>query len=112
MNNIYFFNHFNNLLKTYNDNHKNINNLIKDKMNDNTVLSQNELYVINKYNDINDILELFLDNVSSISNDIKIYLKENCSHEWTTDFIDIDSERNRQIKYCNYCSTDFFDYNV
>jgi len=110
MNNIYFFHHFNNLLKTYYTNHNNINQLIKDKTVDNyEELTNDELHIINKYNDLHDISQLFLDSICSISNDINQYLKKNCKHEWNTDFIDIDTEHSKQIKYCNYCNSDFFD---
>lgn len=112
MNNIYFFNHFNNLLKQYSTNDENINNLIKDKTTNGDILTQNELYIIKKYKDLHDISEQFLHKVSTISNDINNYLKENCNHDWNTDFIDIDLCHSKQIKYCYYCNTDFFDYNV
>lgn len=86
------------------DTHDNINKNILDKINDNNGLTHKELYIINKYKDIKDNAELFFNNILSISNDINKYLNENCNHNWEIDYIDIDPETNKQIKYCNVCN--------
>lgn len=38
---------------------------------------------------------------------INKYLFEKCSHEWETDWIDIDCEKSISIKYCKKCELDF-----
>lgn len=109
MNNIYFFHHFNNLLKSQTQTHSSINNLINDKLkNYNEDLSDKENNIINKYNDLSVITSIIFDKLSNISNDIDTYLSENCQHTWTLDSIDIDPDHTTLIKYCSTCSTTKF----
>lgn len=112
MNNIYFFYHFNNLLKTHIQTQKDIKQLIDDKEGDdikqnqtNVNMNEKELFIMNNYNDLLSSSELFLSKLSFISNDIKDYLYENCTHDWTIDDIDISPDISKQIKYCNYCES-------
>jgi hypothetical protein len=110
MNNIYFFYHFNNLLKTHIQTQKDINHLIDDKeghivQQNQPNMSEKELFIVNKYKDLLSSSELFLSKLSFISNDIKDYLYENCTHDWTIDEIDISLDISKQIKYCNYCES-------
>lgn len=109
MNNIYFFNHFNNLLKTHIETHKNINNLIDDKIKYNGEdIKDNENHIINKYKDLSVISSIIFDKLSKISNDIDEYLTKNCQHVWTIDSIDIHPEHSTLIKYCTNCNTTKF----
>ena len=105
MNNIYFFNQFNNLLKTHMETHKNINHLIDDKIKYNSEdITNNENNIINKYKDLTVISSIIFDKYSKISNDIDEYLSENCQHVWTIDSIDLDTEHSTLIKYCTSCN--------
>jgi hypothetical protein len=110
MNNIYFFYHFNNLLKTHIQTQKDIKHLIDDKeghivQQNQTNMSEKELFIMNNYKDLLSSSELFLSKLSFISNDIKDYLYVNCAHDWTFDDIDINPDISKQIKYCNYCES-------
>lgn len=108
MNNIYFFSHFNNLLKHYTDTHSNINKLISDKITHNdlneTKLKDNEISIINKYKDLRDHSDLLFNGIESVSKEINNYLNDNCIHDWETDYIDLNIEKNERIKYCNICN--------
>lgn len=108
MNNIYFFHHFNNLLKTHAQTNKAINNLIDDKLNNNSDIADKENAIINKYKDLTVICSIIFDKMSSISTDIDKYLSENCHHVWTFDSIDVDPDHSTLIKYCNVCNTTKF----
>lgn len=105
MNNINFFNQFNQLLNNHVQTHKDINHLIHNQMELSTNEQQDKHTIINKYIEMNDILNIFLNNITMISNDIKTYLNENCKHNWTTDYIDIDPEKTIQIEYCDICNS-------
>jgi hypothetical protein len=105
MNNIHFFNFFNHLLNAYNQTHKEINELIKDKTTYyNEDISKKETIIMNKYKNMNIISNDFFEKISAIENDIKQYLNENCKHEWIIDAIDIDPEYTTQVKYCDKCN--------
>lgn len=109
MNNIYFFNHFNNLLKTHTQTHKSINNLIEDKVNNHSdEINDKENNIINKYKDLGVICSIIFDKLSGISHDVDKYLSENCQHVWTFDSIDIDPDHSTMIKYCSICNTTKF----
>ena len=109
MNNIYFFHHFNNLLKTHTQTNKDINILINDKLdNSNEDMSDKEYNIINKYKDLNVICSIIFDKLTGISNDIENYLDENCQHSWIFDSIDIDLDHSTLIKYCSNCNTTKF----
>jgi len=109
MNNIYFFNQFNNLLKTHKETHVNINNLIDDKLKyNNEDIKENEKNIIYKYKDITNICSIIFDKMNSLSTEIDNYLNENCSHVWVIDTIDTDPEHSTLIKYCSNCSTTKF----
>jgi len=109
MNNIYFFYHFNNLLKTQIQTQKDIKHLIDDNKKEfaqqNKQMNEKEFGIMDKYKDLLSSSELFLTNLSVISNDIKDYLYDNCTHDWTVDIIDINPDISKQIKYCNYCES-------
>lgn len=109
MNNIYFFHHFNNLLKTHSQTHNSIINLIDDKLNNHPEdMTDKEYNIMNKYKDLTTIASIIFDKFSGISTDIDNYLSENCQHVWTFDSIDIDPEHSTMIKYCSNCSTTKF----
>jgi hypothetical protein len=44
-----------------------------------------------------------IENHETIIKDIDRYLKNNCIHEWITDYIDIDCEKTQKIIYCSKC---------
>jgi flagellar biosynthesis chaperone FliJ len=103
MNNIYFFNHFNNLINTYKKTHENIDDLIKYNFKYNKDIGENEKNIISKYNELNIFLNRLFDNINIISHDVNKYINDNCLHDWTMDIIDIDPEQTMQIKYCIHC---------
>lgn len=105
MNNIYFFHKFNNLLKTHSETHKNINNLIDDKIKYGSEdITEKENDILYRYKDLSVICSIIFDKISTLSNDIDKYLDENCQHNWTFDSIDIDPEHSTLIKYCINCN--------
>jgi len=106
MNNIYFFNRFNHLLNVYNQTHKEINELIKDKSTYyNEDITKKETSIMDKYKNMNAISNDFFEKILSIEKDIKQYLNENCHHEWIVDTIDIDPDYTTQVHYCHNCNT-------
>lgn len=111
MNNIYFFHHFNNLLKTHTQTNKEINHLIDDILNNHkSDITDKQNVIIDKYKELTVICSFFFDKMSNISIDIDKYLSENCQHSWTFDSIDIDPDHSRLIKYCSNCSTTNLNY--
>ena len=109
MNNIYFFHHFNNLLKSHAQTHKSISNLIDDKLNNHPEdMTDKEHNIMNKYRDLTTITSIIFDKFAGLSNDIDNYLSENCQHVWTFDSIDIDPDHSTMIKYCSNCNTTKF----
>ena len=64
------------------------------------IVKYNKIFIDNSM--ISKYVQL-IENHENIIKDIDRYLTKKCTHEWITDYIDLDCEKSQKIIYCSKC---------